>query len=106
MALSEKYRTRLYEHFVEHVGEEAAEAMLAQFPSRDADEPATKDFVALQVAHLDGRFAALRPLIDHADAGRGKPACLAHRGEAALFRPRHRDEHATCGLGEQCHEGI
>ena len=33
--------------------------MLAQFPSRDADEPATKDFVALQVAHLDGRFAQI-----------------------------------------------
>jgi hypothetical protein len=57
VALLEKYRTVIYAHFVEHVGEEAAEAMLAQFPSRDVDEPATKEFVALQVAKLEARFA-------------------------------------------------
>jgi hypothetical protein len=60
VALSEKYRSRFYEHFVEHVGEEAAEAMLAQFPSRDADEPATKDFVGTQVATVRAEMAQLR----------------------------------------------
>jgi hypothetical protein len=45
---------------VEHVGEEAAEAMLAQFPSRDADEPATKDFIAAQIAEVRSEIAELR----------------------------------------------
>jgi hypothetical protein len=52
VALSEKHRSVIYAHLVEHVGEEAAEAMLAQFPSRDLDEPVTKEFVALQIAEL------------------------------------------------------
>lgn len=52
MALLEKHRSVIYAHLVEHVGEEAAEAMLAQFPSRDLDEPVTKEFVALQIAEL------------------------------------------------------
>ena len=52
MALLEKHRSVIYAHLVEHVGEEAAEAMLAQFPSRDLDEPVTKEFVALQIAGL------------------------------------------------------
>ena len=57
MALSEKHRSRFYDHFVEHVGEEAAEAMLAQFPSRDADELVTKAHLDLRVVELDLRFA-------------------------------------------------
>jgi len=52
VALLEKHRSVIYAHLVEHVGEEAAEAMLAQFPSRDLDEPVTKEFVALQIAEL------------------------------------------------------
>ncbi len=52
MALLEKHRSVIYAHLVEHVGEEAAEAMLAPFPSRDLDEPVTKEFVALQIAEL------------------------------------------------------
>lgn len=52
MALLEKHRSVIYAHLVEQIGEEAAEAMLAQFPSRDLDEPVTKEFVALQVAAL------------------------------------------------------
>lgn len=52
MALLEKHRSVIYAHLVDHVGEEAAEAMLAQFPSRDLDEPVTKEFVALQIAEL------------------------------------------------------
>ena len=57
MALSEKHRTRFYEHSVEHVGEEAAEAMLAQFPARDLDEPATKDFVRAEIAGVRAEIA-------------------------------------------------
>ena len=60
MALSEKHRSRFYDHFVEHVGEEAAEAMLAQFPARDLDEPATKDFVRAEIAGVRAEIASLR----------------------------------------------
>ena len=71
MALLEKHRSVIYDHLVEHVGEEAAEAMLAQFPTRDIDEPVTKEFIALQIAELrtemhqlfsaaDGKILGLR----------------------------------------------
>ena len=60
MARSEKYRSRFYEHFVEHVGEEAAEAMLAQFPARDSDAPATKDHVRATAADLRSEIAGVR----------------------------------------------
>jgi hypothetical protein len=57
MALLEK-------HFVESIGEEAAEAMLSQFPARDLDEPVTKEFVRAEIAVLRGEmtteFATVR----------------------------------------------
>ena len=52
MALLEKHRSVIYAHFVEEVGEEAAQAMLDQFPARDVDELVTKDYLASQVAEL------------------------------------------------------
>ena len=57
MALSEKHRSQFYVHFVEHVGEEAANEMLAQFPSRDVDQPASREFVELQMANLRTELA-------------------------------------------------
>ena len=60
MALQEKHRTRLYGYLVEHIDEETAEAVLSQFPSRDLDEPVTKEFVALQGAELRTELADLR----------------------------------------------
>jgi hypothetical protein len=52
MALAERHRTIIYQHFVGQIGEEAAEAMLSQFPARDLDEPATKEFVRAEIAEL------------------------------------------------------
>jgi hypothetical protein len=60
MALLEKHRTRLYAHLVDHIDEETAEAVLAQFPSRDLDEPVTKEFVALTASELRTDLAELR----------------------------------------------
>jgi hypothetical protein len=60
VALSEKHRSRFYDHFVDHVGEEAAEAMLAQFPARDLDEPATKEFVRAEIADVRAEIAGVR----------------------------------------------
>jgi hypothetical protein len=65
MALSEEVRTQFYEHYVEHVGEEAAEAMLSQFPTRDVDELATKEFVQLEISKVHVEIAALRLEIAH-----------------------------------------
>jgi hypothetical protein len=58
VALLEKHRTVIDAHLVEQVGEEAAEAMLAQFPSRDLDEPVTKDFVRAEIAELRTELVA------------------------------------------------
>ena len=52
MALLEKHRSVIYAHFVEEVGEEAAQAMLDQFPVRDVDDLVTKDHLARQMAEL------------------------------------------------------
>ncbi len=60
MALLEKHRSIIYAHFVETIGEEAAEAMLSQFPARDLDEPVTKEFVEVQIAEVRREIAELR----------------------------------------------
>ena len=52
MALLEKHRSVIYAHFVEELGEEAAQAMLDQFPVRDVDELVTKEYLAQQMAEL------------------------------------------------------
>ena len=64
MAMQEKYRTRLYAHFVEQIDEETADAVLAEFPARNLDRPASRDFVAVTAAELrtemHKEFGALR----------------------------------------------
>ena len=75
MALLEKHRSVLYAHFVEKVGEEAAQAMLDQFPVRDVDEAAalvrdaaagTREFLWLHF-NLSNQ-ASRRWLSQHLDA--------------------------------------
>ena len=57
MALTERNRNALYQGLTRTIGdEEAVEAMLAQFPARDIDEPATKDFVRAEIAGLEQRL--------------------------------------------------
>ena len=48
----QKHRSVIYAHFVEEIGEEAAQAMLDQFPARDVDELVTKEYLAQQMAEL------------------------------------------------------
>jgi hypothetical protein len=64
MALSQKHRSNLYQHLAPLVGEEEAEALLSQFPSRDLDEPVTKEFVRAEIAgvraDVTGEINALR----------------------------------------------
>ena len=52
MAMLQKHRSVIYAHFVEEVGEEAAQAMLDQFPVRDVDELVTKEYLGQQLAEL------------------------------------------------------
>lgn len=58
MALSQKHRSSLYQHLAPLVGEEEAEALLSQFPSRDLDEPVTKEFVRAEVIATRGDLQA------------------------------------------------
>lgn len=58
-ALSEKHRSTIYARWSEDFGEEAAEALLSQFPTSDLDVPATKDFVRAEIAGLRTEMAQL-----------------------------------------------
>jgi hypothetical protein len=52
VALSEKQRSNLHRSLAPVVGEEEAEALLSQFPSRELDVPATKECVRGEIAGL------------------------------------------------------
>ncbi|HEU5152339.1 MAG TPA: hypothetical protein VFU19_17750 [Iamia sp.] len=61
MVLTERNRNVLYQGLTRTIGdEEAVEAMLSQFPAREADEPATKDFVRAEIAEVRNEIAGLR----------------------------------------------
>jgi hypothetical protein len=60
MAISEKSRSAIYQSFSELLGEEATADMLAQFPSRDVDEPATTADLAVLRAEMGELRAELR----------------------------------------------
>jgi hypothetical protein len=57
VALSQKHRIALYEHFVPRLGEDVTEALLAEFPAHDGDELVTKTFLRAEMAE---QSAALR----------------------------------------------
>jgi len=54
VALSQRHRSEIYNVWAPQLGEEVAEALISHFPSRDLDEPVTKEFVQIQVAELRG----------------------------------------------------
>jgi DNA-binding transcriptional regulator LsrR (DeoR family) len=58
VALSERSRTTIYQSLEPLLGEEAVGEMLSYFPARDVEEPATKEFVAAEVARLEGKLDA------------------------------------------------
>lgn len=58
MAMLEKHRNVLYKHFVDELGEEATQAMLAHFPARDVEEPVTRADLAATSADLRSDLAA------------------------------------------------
>jgi hypothetical protein len=69
VALTEQHRNTLYQGLTEAVGdEEAVAAMLSQLPAREADEPATKDFVRAEVADVRADVADARTEIARLDS--------------------------------------
>ena len=52
MAISEKSRSALYQGLVPIAGEEAVGEMLSYFPSRDVDEPVSKELLRAEIADL------------------------------------------------------
>jgi chromosome segregation ATPase len=60
MAISEKSRSVIYRSFSDLLGEEATADMLAQFPSRDVDEPTTRADLNLLRSEMGELRAELR----------------------------------------------
>jgi hypothetical protein len=56
MAISEKSRSALYQGLTSIAGEEAASEMLSNFPSRDVDEPVTKEFLRAELNAATNRL--------------------------------------------------
>jgi hypothetical protein len=52
MALSQKHRAVLFDFLSPRVGEEAAEALMAEFPAREGDELVTKTYLRAELAEL------------------------------------------------------
>lgn len=52
MTLTAKHRSSIYRTLSPLIGEEEAEALLAEFPARDLDEPVTKEFLRAELAEL------------------------------------------------------
>jgi len=52
VALSQKHRSVLYDHFSPLVGEDTAEALMAEFPGGEGSELVTKDFLRAELADL------------------------------------------------------
>jgi hypothetical protein len=64
VALSQKHRSTIYSKLSPMLGEEEAEALLSHFPSRDLDEPVTKEFVRAEIADVRAEIAGVRAEID------------------------------------------
>jgi len=60
MALTERSRSALYQGLTDLIEDEVAVGeLLSYFPARDAGEPATKEFVAAQIADVRVELAAM-----------------------------------------------
>lgn len=61
MALTQRSRTALYQGLTQLIqDDQAVEEMLSYFPSRDVEEPVTKEFVRAEIAEVRAEMAELR----------------------------------------------
>jgi hypothetical protein len=98
--LSEKSRNSIYQGLTPLVGEEATAEMLAHFPSTEAQQPVTREY-------LDLRLAELRSEIASVESGlRGDMAALESglRGDMAALESGLRSEIAA--LRTELHQSI
>ena len=86
MSLSQRSRTALFLGLTELIAdEEAVEEMLSHFPSRDLDEPVTKEFLRAEISDVRAEISGLRAEISglraemHAMGG-------DHRAETSSLR--------------------
>ena len=52
MTLSQKHRSTIHQRLEPILGEEEAEALLAQFPASEFDQLATREFIRAEIAEL------------------------------------------------------
>ncbi len=52
MVLSQKHRSSIYSGLAPVIGEEEADALLSQLPTRIGDEPVTRDVLRAEIAEL------------------------------------------------------
>lgn len=61
MALTQRSRTALYQGLTQLIqDDQAVEEMLSYFPSRDVEEPVTKEFVRAEIADVRAEMAEMR----------------------------------------------
>ena len=61
MALTQRSRTAIYQGLTQLIqDDQAVEEMLSYFPSRDVEEPVTKEFVRAEMADLRAEMAEMR----------------------------------------------
>jgi hypothetical protein len=56
MALDARHRSSLYLKLVPLLGEEDANALMSEFPSSEADDLVTKQFLRAELAELENRL--------------------------------------------------
>jgi hypothetical protein len=61
MPLTQRSRTALYQGLTQLIqDDQAVEEMLSYFPSRDVEEPVTKEFVRAEIATVRAEMAEMR----------------------------------------------
>lgn len=89
MALSQKHRSVLYDHFAPLVGDDAAEALMAEFPATEGDQLVTREHLRAELAEVRTEIAGVESRL-RSDFGDLRTEFAELRGEVhaemAAFR--------------------
>ena len=108
MALTQKHRSSIYQSLTPLLGEEEAEAMLAQFPATEADQPLTRDHLHAELIGIRSEMAELGHRLD------ARIDELDHRLSTQIAELDHRltaeiaavEARLTVALHEALHEAV